>query len=107
MQFFVIWIERNEANVIGTDSSEKGANVIHFFFSLEYSKIQNIPGDKVFIRANFSRTAEGEGELTFCKDDILEVESTVYRGTPGLWLAWLVDQYGDKVHRGTIPSRVR
>lgn len=73
----------------------------------KYSKIQNIPGDKVFIRANFSRTAEGEGELTFCKDDILEVESTVYRGTPGLWLAWLVDQYGDKVHRGTIPSRVR
>lgn len=73
----------------------------------KYNKVQNIPGDRFFIRANFTRTAEGEGELDFHKDDILVVENTVHRGTLGLWLAWVVDEHGNKIRPGTIPSRLR
>ncbi|KAK7112713.1 hypothetical protein V1264_012124 [Littorina saxatilis] len=73
----------------------------------KYNKVQNIPGDRFFIRTNFSRSAEGEGELDFHKDDILVVENTVHRGTLGLWLAWLVDAQGNKLRCGSIPSQLR
>ena len=76
------------------------------FFS-EYNRVQNIPGDHFFIRANFTRVGEGEGELDFHKDDILVVENTVHRGTIGLWLAWLVDEHGNKIRCGSIPSRLK
>ena len=69
--------------------------------------MKNIPGDRFFIRANFSRTPEGEGELDFHKDDILVVEDTVHHRTLGLWLAWLVDDHGNKIRCGSIPSRFR
>nr|KAG5709483.1 hypothetical protein BaRGS_023165 [Batillaria attramentaria] len=72
----------------------------------KYNKVQNIPGDRFFIRTNFTRAAEGEGELDFRKDDILVVESTVH-GTLGVWLAWLVDERGNRIRAGSIPSRLR
>ncbi|KAK7500983.1 hypothetical protein BaRGS_00007863 [Batillaria attramentaria] len=65
----------------------------------------NLP-NRFFIRTNFTRAAEGEGELDFRKDDILVVESTVH-GTLGVWLAWLVDERGNRIRAGSIPSRLR
>ncbi|XP_076459748.1 disks large homolog 5-like [Babylonia areolata] len=73
----------------------------------KYNKVQNIPGDHFFIRTNFSRAVEGEGELDFEKDAVLMVESTMHRGALGVWLAWLLDPHGNKLRCGTIPSRLR
>ena len=67
--------------------------------------MKEIPGDHFFIRANFSRTAEQEGELSFTKDDILLIKDTLYRGQQGLWLAWVIDDNGAELRYGTIPSK--
>ncbi|XP_076455476.1 disks large homolog 5-like isoform X2 [Babylonia areolata] len=73
----------------------------------KYSRIQTIPGDHFFVRANFSREGEGDGELGFAKDSILMVEDTMHRATLGLWRAWLLDHHGNKLRCGSIPSRFR
>ena len=72
----------------------------------EYNKIQTQPGDSFYIKCNFDRTAESEGELTFRRDDILLVENTLHQGSMGLWYAWLVDDEGKKIRGGTIPSKI-
>jgi hypothetical protein len=69
--------------------------------------VKNIPGDHFFIRANFTRSAEVDGELDFRKDNIMVVENTMHRGAFGLWLAWVVDDHGNKIRCGSIPSRLR
>jgi hypothetical protein len=60
------------------------------FYFLEYKKVCNHPGDHFYIRVHFDRTAENHGELSFQKNDILLVESTIHEGKLGHWFAWLV-----------------
>lgn len=47
------------------------------------------------------------GSLAFQKDDILYVDNTMYNGVPGLWQAWLVDEEGEKIKCGFIPSKYK
>lgn len=54
----------------------------------------------------FDRTGElGESELRFAKDDVLYVDNTMFTGTPGLWRAWTLDEYGHRISCGLIPSQ--
>ncbi|XP_041362513.1 disks large homolog 5-like [Gigantopelta aegis] len=72
----------------------------------KYNKIQTQPGDSFYIKCNFDRTAENEGELTFRRDDVLLVENTLHQGSMGSWYAWLVDDEGKKSRGGTIPNKI-
>ncbi|XP_023210060.1 disks large homolog 5-like [Centruroides sculpturatus] len=71
-----------------------------------YADIQNKAGDSFYIRALCDRPSI-DGSLTFHKDDILFIDNTMYNGVPGLWQAWLVDQEGQKVKCGYIPSKYK
>ena len=74
----------------------------------EYNSIRDQPGDSFYIRTMFDRTAENENELSFKKDDILHIDTTMYNGLMGVWRAWPVDDQGNKLAQwGTIPSRAR
>ncbi|XP_013400011.1 disks large homolog 5-like [Lingula anatina] len=74
---------------------------------VRYNKIRDQPGDSFYIRTLFDRQAENEGELSFKRDDVLYIEDTLYNGMPGTWKAWLVDDEGNKLQCGTIPSKYR
>ncbi|CAG2104840.1 unnamed protein product [Medioppia subpectinata] len=63
-------------------------------------------GDSFFIRAAFDRPSV-DGSLAFRKEEILFVDNTMFNGVPGLWRAWLVDQEGQKVKCGVIPSKYK
>ncbi|XP_059176195.1 disks large homolog 5-like isoform X2 [Physella acuta] len=78
-----------------------------FYNMAKYKKIQHGPCDSFYIRANFERTSEREEELSFHKDDILYVENSLYKQQLGTWYAWLVNDQGNKVKAGIIPSRIR
>lgn len=69
--------------------------------------IQEKPGDSFYIKALFERHAENDGELSFKRDDVLYIENTVCNGVIGTWKSWLVDDEGNKLQCGTIPSKVR
>lgn len=71
-----------------------------------YQAIQDQPGDSFYIRAMFDRM-NINGSLAFQKDDILYVDNTMYNGVPGLWQAWLVDEEGEKIKCGFIPSKYK
>ncbi|XP_076980898.1 disks large homolog 5 isoform X2 [Tamandua tetradactyla] len=71
----------------------------------EFSKIKVLPGDSFYIRALYDRLAEVEHELSFKKDDILYVDDTLPQGTFGYWMAWQLDENGQKIQRGQIPSK--
>ncbi|GBN69421.1 Disks large 5, partial [Araneus ventricosus] len=71
-----------------------------------YQEIQDQPGDSFYIRAMFDRMSIN-GSLAFQKDDILYVDNTMYNGVPGLWQAWLVDEEGEKIKCGFIPSKYK
>ena len=73
----------------------------------EYSKAQELSGDGFYIRMCYDREVEAEGELRFHKDDILLIDNTRYNNMLGLWRAWLVDEEGNKLRCGTIPSKAR
>ncbi len=77
------------------------------FLCSEYDKIQNVPCDSFYIRANFDRASEGEEELAFHHNDVLYVENSVYNKQLGTWFAWLVNDQGTKLKGGIIPSRIR
>ncbi|XP_054712748.1 LOW QUALITY PROTEIN: disks large homolog 5-like [Uloborus diversus] len=72
----------------------------------KYQAIQDQPGDSFYIRAMFDRMSIN-GSLTYQKDDILYVDNTMYNGVPGLWQAWLVDEEGEKIKCGFIPSKYK
>lgn len=55
----------------------------------------------------YDREVEAEGELRFHKDDILLIDNTRYNNMLGVWRAWLVDEEGNKLRCGTIPSKTR
>nr|XP_042896904.1 disks large homolog 5 isoform X2 [Parasteatoda tepidariorum] len=71
-----------------------------------YQEIQDQPGDSFYIRSTFDRLSIN-GSLAFQKDDILYVDNTMYNGVPGLWQAWLVDEEGEKIKCGFIPSKYK
>ena len=76
----------------------------------EYNKVLttlNSHWDRFFVRANFTRPAECEGDLDFHKDDILIVVNTLRHGSLGFWFAWLVDDQGRRMRCGSIPSKLR
>uniref|UniRef100_A0A8C5I0L8 Disks large homolog 5-like n=1 Tax=Gouania willdenowi TaxID=441366 RepID=A0A8C5I0L8_GOUWI len=68
-------------------------------------KVHKSPGDGFFIRALYERVAEVEQELSFKKDDILYVEDTLPNGNFGYWMAWQLDEKGQKLGKGQIPSK--
>jgi len=73
----------------------------------KYDKLNSMPWDDIYVRALIDRTAEGDGELDLRKGDVLWVDSTLYQGRIGFWWAWLVDDDGNKVRGGIIPSKSR
>ncbi|KAH9494414.1 Disks large 5 [Bulinus truncatus] len=78
-----------------------------FYNVAKFSKIQSMPCDSFYIRANFDRSCETDGDLAFHKDDILYVENSLYKNQLGTWFAWLVNEHGLKQKSGVIPSRIR
>ncbi|XP_068161140.1 disks large homolog 5-like [Antennarius striatus] len=71
----------------------------------DVSAIRGRDGDGFYIRALYERVAEAEQELSFNKDDILYVEDTLAGGGFGCWTAWQLDEKGQRLGRGQIPSR--
>ncbi|XP_046887625.1 disks large homolog 5-like isoform X5 [Hypomesus transpacificus] len=71
----------------------------------ELTMLKDSPGDGFFMRALYERVSEGEGELSFKKDDILYIEDTLPRGNFGYWMAWQLDESARKLERGQIPSK--
>lgn len=81
-----------------------------YFILLEFNQIdpdqESI--DSLYIKVAFDRTGElGESELKFAKDDCLYVDNTMFTGTPGLWRAWTLDEYGHRIQCGLIPSQTK
>ncbi|KAJ6633526.1 Disks large like 5 [Pseudolycoriella hygida] len=74
----------------------------------KFNKIKDEAGDSLYIRVGFDRTGElGEGELRFVKDDVLYVDTTIFRGVFGQWRAWKLDEYGHRLECGIIPSQLK
>ncbi|KAM3591469.1 uncharacterized protein V6R79_002361 [Siganus canaliculatus] len=69
------------------------------------SAIKESSGDGFYIRALYERVAEAGQELSFNKDDILYVEDTLPNGNFGYWMAWQIDESGQKLGKGQIPSK--
>lgn len=75
---------------------------------LEFNQIKDEAGDSLYFRAGFDRTGElNDGELRFVKDDILYVDTTIFRGKFGQWRAWKLDDYGHRLRCGIIPSQLK
>ncbi|XP_022255283.1 disks large homolog 5-like isoform X3 [Limulus polyphemus] len=70
----------------------------------KYMEVQDKPGDSFYIRVLFDRPSI-DGSLLLHKDDILFVDNTMYNSTCGLWRAWVLDQDGQKIKCGFIPSK--
>lgn len=64
-------------------------------------------GDAFYVQALYSRVATGDSELSFERGDILFIENTVHSGRMGTWWAYLVNENGDKLKCGTIPSKTK
>ncbi|XP_037038795.1 disks large homolog 5 isoform X2 [Bradysia coprophila] len=74
----------------------------------KFNKIKDEAGDSLYIRVGFDRTGDlGEGELRFVKDDVLYVDTTIFRGVFGQWRAWKLDEYGHRLECGIIPSQLK
>lgn len=84
-------------------------NLFFISFSFEeFNQIKDEAGDSLYFRAGFDRTGElNEGELRFAKDDILYVDTTIFRGKFGQWRAWKLDEYGHRLKCGIIPSQLK
>lgn len=77
-------------------------------FVVEFNKIKDEAGDSLYIRVGFDRTGDlGEGELRFVKDDVLYVDTTIFRGVFGQWRAWKLDEYGHRLECGIITSQLK
>lgn len=75
---------------------------------VEFNQIKDEAGDSLYIRVGFDRTGDlGEGELRFAKDDVLYVDTTIFRGVFGQWRAWKLDEYGHRLECGIIPSQLK
>lgn len=74
----------------------------------EFNQIKDEAGDSLYIRAGFDRTGDlNDGELRFVKDDVLYVDTTIFRGKFGQWRAWKLDEYGHRLNCGIIPSQLK
>jgi len=54
----------------------------------------------------FDHVTEKEHALPFFRNSILLVENTYPDYTTGEWIAWLVDEQGERSRKGRIPSKV-
>ena len=45
--------------------------------------------------------------LLLLQNDVLFVDNTMHGGVPGVWRAWLLDEHGNKLQCGTVPSANR
>ncbi|XP_078485691.1 uncharacterized protein LOC100185197 isoform X2 [Ciona intestinalis] len=63
-------------------------------------------GDHFYVRALFDHMVEREGLLRFTRNSILLVDNTYPDYSVGQWLAWLVDEEGQRSKRGRIPSKL-
>ncbi|XP_060579959.1 disks large homolog 5-like isoform X2 [Ruditapes philippinarum] len=75
-----------------------------------YNKVRNKKSvDSIYVRAMIDHNAEKdkEGDLSFRKDDLLHIEDTMHKGQKGVWYAWIISDYGEKIKGGTIPSKDR
>ncbi|XP_041982203.1 disks large homolog 5 isoform X2 [Aricia agestis] len=78
-----------------------------------YHEVKDKPGDALYVRAGFDRSAAALGldadeyALWFRRDEVLFVDNTLYNGAPGLWRAWQLDSKGLKRQWGTIPSKFK
>lgn len=80
---------------------------VRYHLSL-YNKVRNKKAaDSLYVRAMLDHIAEKEGELSFRKDDLLHIVDTLYQGQQGVWYAYLVNDVGEKIKEGTIPSKGR
>lgn len=86
---------------------EKNITIL-FKRCVEFNQIKDEAGDSLYFRAGFDRTGElNDGELRFVKDDILYVDTTIFRGKFGQWRAWKLDEYGHRLRCGIIPSQLK
>lgn len=89
-------------------SDYAGTFFLMFSFCLEFNQIKDEAGDSLYIRVGFDRMGDlGEGELRFVKDDVLYVDTTIFRGVFGQWRAWKLDEYGHRLECGIIPSQLK
>lgn len=78
------------------------------FIYTEFNLIKDKPGDSLYIRVSFDRSTDlGDSELSFVKDDVLYIDNTMFRGVPGHWRAWKLDEYGHRLECGIIPSQMK
>lgn len=79
---------------------------VYFKSLVEFHQIKDEEGDSLYIRVGFDRTGDlADGELRFCKDDVLYVDNTIFRSQFGQWRAWKLDEYGHRLECGIIPSQ--
>ncbi|XP_071371097.1 disks large homolog 5a isoform X2 [Centroberyx affinis] len=71
----------------------------------DFNMLKDTPGDGFYIRALYDRVGEGEGDLSFKKDDILYVDESLPKGSFGTWMAWQLDENAQQIQRGQIPSK--
>lgn len=87
-------------------SNTENVHIVAQYNPERFAEIQEQPGDSFYVRALFDR-ASIDGSLAFHKDDILYVDNTMYKGVPGQWRAWVLDQDGQKLKCGFIPSKYK
>ncbi|ELT92713.1 hypothetical protein CAPTEDRAFT_171065, partial [Capitella teleta] len=85
----------------------ESVSVLAHYNYTKYSKMIDQSGDAFYVRAMFERRSEGEGELSFNRDSVLFVNCTMPHDRVGEWRAWLMDEEGNKVCCGCIPSKAR
>lgn len=87
-------------------SNTENVHIVAQYNPERFAEIQEQPGDSFYVKALFDR-ASIDGSLAFHKDDILYVDNTMYKGVPGQWRAWILDQDGQKLKCGFIPSKYK
>lgn len=70
-----------------------------------FLRTESQSGDGFYVRTLYNRQATSNNELSFKRGDILFIENTVLNGRIGTWWAYLVNENGDKLKCGTIPSK--
>ena len=62
-------------------------------------------GDHFYVRAHFSYEAENQNEISIAHGELLLVENSLLYGQIGKWYVSKIDERGNKVGSGIVPSR--
>nr|CAB3238221.1 disks large homolog 5-like [Phallusia mammillata] len=95
-----------EGASIMTSQATKSASLCVMYEPNKYKQIYATPGDHFYVRALFDHMSERDNALRFKRNSILLVENTFPDYTIGHWVAWLVDEQGERSTRGRIPSKL-